>query len=271
MSTLTITTDRLSNADADGLWRDWTERGDAHARQRLVLSYAPMVRYLASRKLRQLPAHCSVDDLASAGLVALLESVDRFDPEKGASFEQFAWIRVSGALVDELRRKDWASRSVRQLGRQIARAQDVFVSRFGAMPTEDELARELGLTVEELRTALDEIERADVGSLNAPAGGSDDSLPLEVGDTLQAAAWTGREPEVSALGAERNAAMREAVAALDDRERRVLSLVHVDELPGAEIARLLGVSESRISQILSGIRGKLKLRLALYDGDCVAA
>ena len=270
MSTLTITAERLSATESEQLWRNWKLRGDARSRDRLVLSYAPMVRYLATRKLRELPAHCALDDLASSGLVALIEAVDRFDPVKGASFEQYAWTRVSGALVDELRRQDWASRSVRRTGKRIERARDSFFARCGAMPTEDELARELGLTVEELRTAFEEIDRADVGSLNAPARGTDDSLPVEVGENVAAFTDAGA-PEPNALASERNAVMRAAVAQLSERERRILSLVHVQELPGAEIGRLLGVSESRISQILSGIRDKLKVQLAVYEADCVAA
>ncbi len=77
------------------LWRNWKERRDVRSRDRLVLAYAPMVRYIASRKVRELPAHCELDDLASAGLVALMEAIDRFDPTKGASFEQYAWTRVA--------------------------------------------------------------------------------------------------------------------------------------------------------------------------------
>ncbi len=103
-----------------------------------------MVRYFASRKVRELPAHCELDDLASSGLVALVEAIDRFDPDKGASFEQYAWTRVPGALVDELRKQDWVSRSVRREGRRIERARESFFGRFGTVPTEVELARRVG-------------------------------------------------------------------------------------------------------------------------------
>ena len=104
LSTLTTPTgaQRLTSSEAEGLWRNWKERGDSGSRDRLVLAYAPMVRYIASRKVRELPAQCELDDLASSGLVALMEAIDRFDPAKGASFEQYAWTRVAGALVDEL-------------------------------------------------------------------------------------------------------------------------------------------------------------------------
>lgn len=263
-ATLTSSTQRLTAPEAEALWRKWKERRDSSARDQLVLAYAPMVRYIASRKVRELPAHCDVDDLSSAGLVALLEAVDRFDPSKGASFEQYAWTRVAGALVDELRKQDWASRSVRREGRRIERARDSFFARNGFTPTDAELAAELGTTAEALRATLDDIERSDVGSLNAPARGADDAMLVEVGETIQAPEGE-HEPESTLLGADRNAAVRAAIARLSDRERHVLALVHVQELQGAEIGRMLGISESRVSQILAGIRSKLKHQLDAYE------
>ena len=262
-ATLSTTTSaqRLTSAEAEGLWRNWKERRDSRSRDRLVLAYSPMVRYIAARKVRELPAHCELDDLASSGLVALMEAIDRFDPVKGAGFEQYAWTRVAGALVDELRKQDWASRSVRREGRRIERARDSFFARAGTMPTEVELANELGATVDDLRTSIEDIDRSDISSLNAPSRGAEDSLPMEVGEF---------DPEPSLLGADRNAAVRAGIARLSDRERHVLSLVHVQELPGAEIGRMLGVSESRVSQILAGIRRKLKDQLDSYETAAAA-
>jgi RNA polymerase sigma factor FliA len=270
MSALTITQQRLTSAEAEKLWRNWKERRDVRSRDRLILAYAPMVRYIATKKVRELPAHCELDDLASSGLVALMEAIDRFDPVKGATFEQYVWTRVSGALVDELRRLDWASRSVRRAGRRIERARDAFFARCGTMPTEAELARDLGLSVAELRTDLEGVDRAEVGSLNAPARGAEDSAPVEIGETVEAP-FGEHDPQGSALASERNSAMRNAIARLSERERHVLALVHVQELPGAEIGRMLGVSESRVSQILAGIRRKLKDQLGSYDSEPLAA
>lgn len=264
MTTLSTVAQRLTSSEAEQLWRNWKERRDYLSRDRLVLAYAPMVRYIASRKVRELPAHCELDDLASAGLVALMEAIDRFDPAKGASFQQYAWTRVAGALVDDLRKQDWVSRSVRRAGRRIDRDRDAFFARTGRMPTEVELAAELGTTVDELRTSLEDIDRSDVISLNAPARGGEDATMLEVGETIQATEGD-HEPEQMLLGADRNAAVRAAIARLSERERQVLALVHVQELPGAEIGRMLGVSESRVSQILAGIRRKLKDQLNSYE------
>jgi RNA polymerase sigma factor for flagellar operon FliA len=264
VSTAATGSQRLTASEAEALWSNWKTKRDARSRDRLVVAYAPMVRYIASRKVRELPAHCDLDDLASAGLVALMEAIDRFDPAKGATFEQYAWTRVAGALLDELRKQDWASRSVRREGRRIERARDSFFARNGTMPTEAELAAELGTTVADLRATLEDIDRSDIASLNAPARGADDGALAEVGDTIQAPQGE-HEPEATLLGADRTAAMRGAIARLSEREREVLSLIHVQELAGAEVGRMLGISESRVSQILAGIRGKLKHSLDTYE------
>lgn len=262
---------RLSASEAESLWSAWTTRHDSRARDRLVLAYSPMVQYLASKKIRELPSHCELDDLASCGLVALIEAVDRFDPRKGATFEQYAWTRVSGAIMDELRRQDWASRSVRQFGRRIDAARDAFFTAHGFRPNEEQLADALQMTVDELRKQIDELDRADLCSLNAPARGQDESELLEIGDTVEAQEMTG-EPERATLANERAVVVREAIASLSEREQVVLRLVHVEELQGAEIGLRLGVSESRVSQILAGVRQKLKNRIGAYDyGDTIAA
>src|SRR5436190_22128224 len=146
----TIAAQRLTAHEAESLWRSWKTQRNTSARDRLVLCYTPMVRYLASKKVRELPAHCELDDLASAGLVALIEPVDRFDPSKGATFEQYAWTRVSGAIMDDLRRQDWASRSVRRLARQVERARDDFFVKTGRFPSDEELATKLELSLDEL-------------------------------------------------------------------------------------------------------------------------
>ena len=268
---MVVSSQRLSASEAEALWRAWTTRSDKAARDRLVLSYSPMVTYLASRKVRELPSHCELDDLASCGLVALIEAVDRFDPKKGATFEQYAWTRVSGAIMDELRRQDWASRSVRHFGRQLDSARESFFVTHGRTPSEAELAEVMHLPLRDMRRQLEELERADLCSLNAPTRSGDDSELLEIGDTVEMHV-AGYEPELATLAGERAAVVREAIASLSPRERAVLRFVHVEELQGAEIGARLGVSESRVSQILAGARQKLRGRFAAYDvGDSVAA
>jgi RNA polymerase sigma factor FliA len=266
----TSTAERLTPRQAEALWLAWRTHQDKTARDRLVLAYSPMVRYLASRKVRELPSHCELDDLVSHGLVALIEAIDRFDPAKGASFEQYAWTRVAGAVIDELRRQDWASRSVRRTGRAIERERDTFYAREGMLPTEEQLAESVSLTVDELRSALLEVERADITSLNAVTRAADDASSVEMIDTVKTPHGDS-DPEHSLLGQERMRVVRRTIAGLSERERDVLALVHVHELPGAAIGQLLGVSESRVSQILSGVRTKLQDQLRAYDSQFAAA
>ena len=260
----------LTPSEAESLWRAWVKNGDVRARDRLVLSYAPMVNYLASKKVRELPAHCELDDLVSCGLIALVESIDRFDPTRGATFEQYAWTRVSGAIMDELRRQDWAPRSLRRLGRRMDRAKEELYARNGTAPSDEDLAGVLEIEVAELQAGREALERAELVSLNAPARGSDDVLPVEVGDTVEATT-TMFDPEKALFAGERVARIREAVGSLSEREREVLSMVLVLELSGAEIGRIFGVTESRVSQILGNTRRKLQAYLEAHDATAPEA
>jgi RNA polymerase sigma factor for flagellar operon FliA len=255
---------RPTAGTAEALWRAWVDHKDVAARDRLVLSYAPMVKYLACRKVRELPAHCELDDLVSCGLVALIGAVDRFDPVKGATFEQYAWTRVSGAIMDELRRQDWAPRALRRNGRAIERARDQWQARTGRVPSDDELARDLEIDVDQLHGQLEGLARADVLSLNTPARGTEEAMPVEVGETIEASSGE-FDPELAALSNERADVLRKAIASLGEREQTILVLLYVKHLQGAEVGRILGISESRVSQILSSIRRTLKDRIDHYD------
>lgn len=259
---------RLTSSEAEALWRAWKVNGDTKARDRLVLAYAPMVRYIAVHKVRELPGHCELDDLISCGLVAVLEATSRFDPTKGATFEQYTWTRVRGAIMDELRRQDLASRSTRRIARRAEQVRDRVAAATGSAPSDDDLAAQLEVSVAELRRRLDEARRAEVVSLNIAPGGGDESTALEMGDTIAGPEWD--EPETQLLNEERMEMLRTAIRSLSQREAEVFALVHVHQVPGAEIGRMLGVSESRVSQILAGVREKLRDQVAAYDTAAVA-
>ena len=260
---------RLTPSEAETLWRAWKSRGDAEARNQLILSYAPMVQYLASRKARSIPAHCEVDDLVSCGLMGLVAAVDRFDPLRGATFEQFAWTRVNGAIVDELRRLDWAPRSVRRAERETEQARERWQAKEGRPPSESELAGSLGVSVDELRERTSELERASVMSLSQKVNGSDASI-AEIGDAVEAPEID-TNPEQALLATERAETLRKAIRSLPERELQVLASVHVHNIPGVEIGRALGVSESRVSQILASARKRLQQAMSVYDGAVEAA
>lgn len=259
---------RLTSSEAEALWRAWKVNGDVKARDRLVLAYAPMVRYIAVHKVRELPGHCELDDLISCGLIAVLEATSRFDPAKGATFEQYAWTRVRGAIMDELRRQDLASRSTRRVVRRAEQVRERVAAATGGAPTDEDLAAQLQVPVAELRRRLDEAHRADVVSLNVTPGGGEESSALEMGDTIAAPEWD--EPETQVLNDERMEMFRAAIRSLSQREAEVFALVHVHQVPGAEIGRMLGVSESRVSQILAGVREKLREQVREYDAAAVA-
>ena len=260
---------RLTADEAEALWRSWHESGDMHARDRLVLAHMPIPRWLATRKVRSLPTQYEVEDLVSCGMVALLESVDLFDPSRGAAFDQYAWTRVSGAIADELRRLDWASRSERQELRRIEDARDDLTARMGAEPTLDELADELQLEPAELDQRLDDARRADVVSLNVTVANGNGTATAELAELIAAPEETS-EPEAAVLRRERLRLMRRAMARLTRRERQALTLVHVHGVSAARVGRALGVSEARVSRLLVSARRKLRAVLGGRGGATAA-
>jgi RNA polymerase sigma factor FliA len=251
---------RASRDEALSLWQEYKRTGDLNARNRLVMTYAPLVKYIVFKKVRELPARCEVEDFISCGLEALIASIDRYDPAKGATLEQFAWTRIHGAVLDELRRLDWAPRSLRRWERDIARTRDQFTGIHGRRPTREELADALSVTPEELRRREDDIALSDVTSLNALVI-SDDETTVERIDTIA----DGRDrldPERAAVAGDGKARFRRAFEALPRREREVAVLLYVKDLNLREVGEILGVSESRVCQIHSQLKRTLKRELA---------
>jgi RNA polymerase sigma factor for flagellar operon FliA len=259
---------RLSSEDALALWHEYRASNDRALRDRLVLTFAPLVKYIVYKKIREVPARCDVDDFISCGLEALIQSIDRFDPSRGATLEQYAWTRIHGAVLDELRRQDWAPRSVRRWERDIERAAEQFSTLHGRRPDNDELADALGTTTSELRRRRDEIAQSDVTSLNTLVLG-DDAATIERIDTI--ASTDERVDPLHATATEQAKDLfREAFAQLSRREREVAVLLYVKHLTLAEIGEILGVSESRICQIHGGLKRTLREALSA-DADLFAA
>jgi RNA polymerase sigma factor for flagellar operon FliA len=251
---------RISSEDALALWREYKATNDVQVRNRLVMTYAPLVKYIVFKKVRELPARCEVEDFISCGLEALIASIDRYDPAKGATLEQFAWTRIHGAVLDELRRQDWAPRSLRRWERDIARVREQFTGIHGRRPTRQELADSLSITVEDLRRREDDIAVSDVTSLNTLVV-SDDETTVERIDTL-AGGEIDADPEHSAMSSEAKHKFRRAFETLPKREREVAVLLYVKNLTLREIGEILGVSESRVCQIHSQLKRTLKAQLS---------
>src|ERR671921_2860323 len=253
---------RISHEETLALWKKYRETNDPQLRNRIVLTFAPLVKYIVYNKIRELPARCEVDDFISCGLEALINSIDRYDPSKGATLEQYAWTRIHGAVLDELRRQDWAPRSVRRWERDIERAADEFTTLHGRRPTQPELAESMGTTVAELRKRRDEITQSDLTSLNTLVL-SDDETTIERIDTI-ASTDASADPLHAAAKDQAKDRFREAFAKLPQREREVAVLLYVKNLTLAEIGDILGVSESRVCQI----HGQLKKTLRnVLDAD----
>ena len=252
--------ERISAEDALSLWREYRSTGDAGVRNRLVLTFAPLVKYIVYNKIRELPARCEVEDFISCGLEALINSIDRYDPEKGATLEQYAWTRIHGAVLDELRRQDWAPRSLRRWERDIARAREEFAGNHGRPPTHEELATALAVSPRELRTRQDEIAVSEVTSLNTIVTGDEDGTTERI-DTLRSHDLT-LDPEHAAQVTEGKEKFRLAFATLPQREREVAVLLYVKNLTLREIGEILAVSESRVCQIHTELKRSLRSALS---------
>jgi RNA polymerase sigma factor for flagellar operon FliA len=254
---------RISAEEALALWREYKASGDAQLRNRLVMTYAPLVKYIVFKKVRELPARCEVEDFISCGLEALIASIDRFDPAKGATLEQFAWTRIHGAVLDELRRQDWAPRSLRRWERDIARAREQFSVMHGRRPTREELAEALSISVQSLRNKEDDIAFSDVTSLNSLVA-SDEETGVERIDTI-AADDERSNPEHLTSVRQAKESFRAAFDTLPQRERQVAVLLYVNNLTLREIGNVLGVTESRVSQIHSELKKKLRRALSEHE------
>jgi RNA polymerase sigma factor for flagellar operon FliA len=251
---------RVSADEALALWTEYKRTASVQVRNRLVMTFAPLVKYIVFKKVRELPARCEVEDFISCGLEALISSIDRYDPAKGATLEQFAWTRIHGAVLDELRRQDWAPRSLRRWERDISRARDQFTAVHGRRPSREELADSLAISVEDLRRREDHISVSDVTSLNTLVI-SDDETTVERIDTLVAGDER-LDPEHATTTEEAKDKFRAAFERLPKREREVAVLLYVKNLTLREIGDILGVSESRVCQIHSQLKRTLKQQLS---------
>src|ERR1019366_3342724 len=210
---------RAPTAEVLATWEEYRRTGERELRDRLIFMFMPMVRYIVYRKVREVPAQC--------GLEALIRSIDRYDPEKGATLEQYAWTRIHGAVLDELRRHDWAPRSLRRDERAINTARERFISAHERQPSREELAAKVGMSPIELTERLDQVVLAEVGSLNRIVR-SDESGTIERIDTLESPDEDCDPP----LGAERREAkerFRTAFARLSRQEREVAVLLYVED------------------------------------------
>ncbi|WP_092288384.1 RNA polymerase sigma factor FliA [Halopseudomonas sabulinigri] len=243
-------------ASAGGLSMYTRAQVSADNQDRLVEQYAPLVKRIAYHLLGRLPASVQVEDLMQAGMIGLLEASRKFDFGKGASFETYAGIRIRGAMLDEVRKGDWAPRSVHRNTRMVSDAMRSVESRLGRDAKDHEVAAELDMSLEEYYAILNDTAGSKLFSFDdllesgAPADVQGDFEP-----------FAGLEDERF------RAALAEAINGLPEREKLLLSLYYDEELNLKEIGAVLGVSESRVSQLHSQCAARLRARLSSWRND----
>jgi RNA polymerase sigma factor FliA len=242
------------------LWRRYRTAGDEWARERLVVAYSPIVKYVAGRLASGLPTHVDEADLISYGLGGLISAIERFEPDREIKFETYAIPRIKGAIIDELRALDWVPRSVRARARDIERANVKLEHRFHRAPTDEEMAADLEITTEDFHDALIQISSSTIAALDELWTVSDTSGDqVSLLDTLQDP--EAPDPAKVMDESELRDRVADAIARLPEREMLVIALYYYENLTLREIGEVLGVTESRISQLHTKAVLRLKSRL----------
>lgn len=256
----------LVEAGIDELWAAYAEDPRKSRKDRLVLHYAPLVKYVAGRVGTGLPAHVDVADLVQCGIFGLVDAIERFEPDRGRKFEVYAMQRIRGAILDELRAQDWVPRSVRSRAREIERAIERLEGREQRSCSDAELAAELDTSTDDLRSTFGQIAMTSVAALDelvaAGRGGAstDGSTAPSLADSLPD---TGAEDPLAAMeDRETRRLLAEAVGQLAERDRTVVGLYYFENLTLGEIGRVLGVTESRVCQLHTRAVMRLRARLA---------
>ncbi len=232
----------------DELWTEFKSTGSGRARDELIVHYAPLVKYVAARVAIGLPSNVDQEDLASAGILGLMEAVNKFEPDRGFKFESYAAARIRGAIIDDLRSLDWVPRSVRSQARKVEEALSKLQDKLGRTPTDEEVAEEMEVTVRKLRSIYAKVSTILFVSLDRlmSVGDKGDS-GMSLVDTL--VDTKAEDPLASVEEKEMKQFLVKAIASLPERERTAITLYYYEGLSLAEISQVVGVSQARISQM----------------------
>jgi RNA polymerase sigma factor for flagellar operon FliA len=242
------------------LWKEFKETKDAPLRERLILHYSPLVKYVAGRVGAGLPPNIEQADLVSYGIFGLIDAIEKFDISRAIKFETYAISRIKGAIIDELRAIDWIPRSVRYKAREVEKAYAALESQLHRTPSESEVAAELGIALDDLHAIFSQVSFVNVIALDELLNvGGERGDKLSLVDTLED---TKAEDPVAAFESEETKyLLARAINTLPEREKIVVTLYYYEGLTLAEIGQVLGVTESRICQMhtkaVLQLRGKL--------------
>lgn len=242
------------------LWSVFKETGDRGARERLILHYAPLVTMVAGRVGAGLPSSVEQADLVSYGMFGLIDAIEKYETDRAVKFETYAGSRIRGAIIDELRAIDWIPRSVRTKARAVDRAYAELEGELRRSPSEGEVAARLEIGVGELRAVFTQLSTVNVAALDDLIGfGSERGDSLSLIDTLEDPAAT--DPAGNVEAQETKRLLARAIERLGEREKLVLVLYYYEGMTLAEIGRVLGVTESRISQMHTAAMQRLRASL----------
>lgn len=248
------------------MWREYKDTGDRAVRDRLIVHYSPLVKYVAGRVGVGLPPNVEHADLVSYGVFGLIDAIDKYDLERAIKFETYAISRIRGAIIDELRSIDWIPRSVRSKSREVERTYAALEAELHRSPTEQEVADRIGISIQDLHTIFSKVSYANVVALDELMhAGSERGDSLTLGDTLKDN--RAEDPVQAFETQETKFLLSRAVNLLPEREKIVVTLYYYEGLTLAEIGRVLGVTESRICQMHTKAVMQLRAKLsAAGDG-----
>ena len=234
------------DSDAVELWQEFTATGDKEIRNRLVLRYSPLVKYVAGRIRPGLPQSIDMADLLSDGVFGLMDAIEKFEPERGLQFQTYAVPRIRGAILDGLRATDWVPRAVRSKVREIERAQVELENRLNRTPEDREVAAHMGISVAELTELYSKAAHTGVAYLDE-IGMGEDLAPAPM--------------EIDTEDTEMRAVLVQAIRQLPERDQIIVTLYYFEGLTLSEIGQVLGVTESRVSQLHTRCAMNLRSKL----------
>ena len=234
-------------------------------RDELILEHLPQIKYIAQRISSKLPAHVELNDLVSAGVLGLLDAIDKFDENRGVKFKTYAELRIKGAILDSLRNLDWAPRSLRKKSKDLEKVYRELEQRLGRPVTDKEVCDEMGITLEEFYELVDQIKGLNLGSFHELSNQEDENggepLVKYVPDAPE------MDPFFVFHKTEIQGILATAIDTLPKKERLVVSLYYFDEMTMKEIGKVLGVNESRVSQLHTKAMLRLRTKLKRMNGQ----
>ncbi len=249
-----------SRTDLPALWARYKDGEDSQARDELILNFSPLVKYVAGRLASSLPQSVDTADLISYGVFGLIDAIEKYDPARAIKFETYAIARIKGAIIDELRAMDWVPRSVRSRGREIENAYVALENKLKRVPSDQEVADHMGVSLKDFQDILTKLSYTSVVSFEELwVGGDRDEGQSAIGSIRDE---TAEDPVSMFESSEMKGILASAIERLPEREKTVVALYYYEGLTLKEIGQVLGVTESRVSQLHT--KAVLRLRAKLH-------